>query len=278
MTPSSSATRPHITRVLLVWILLELAAAAQVRTPREILLVSWLRTAVSPVVGAAQVIVRTTKDFSWGLKDFRRLGVENGELRRTLSETRARLQLLEQELDEFRTLSRITSTFPRLDRASSIATCVHRSLGDGRLNIDAGFSRGVHRNMPVIASDGLVGRVVRVGRSHSWVETLSRAGVAVAATGGPERTPCLAVGTGTGILRVEYVPRRAPMVEGAQLITSGADGLYPPGIPVAKVAKVSEGPGTFLRVEAAPAVDLAHLETVVLVGGWNDDPKGDVTP
>ncbi len=278
MTLSSQASRPRTLQVLLVWVLLELAAAAQVRTHHEILLVSWLRTAVSPVVMTAEAAVRSGGDLLWGFRDFRRLSIENGRLRRTVATTQARLHLLTSELEQYRRTSRIISSFPRLDLEASIATCIRRSLGDGRLAIDAGVSRGVRRNMPVIANGGLVGRVVRVGRSWSWIETISRSGAAVAVAGGPERTPCLAVGTGGKTLRVEYVPRRAPMVQGVELFTTGVDGLYPAGIPVAKVFRVREGPGAFLVVEAVPAVDLARLEVVVLVGGWSGVPEGEKTP
>ncbi|NOZ93911.1 MAG: rod shape-determining protein MreC [Acidobacteria bacterium] len=278
MTRSSQAFRPRALQVLLVWVLLELAAAAQVRTGHEILLVSWLRTAVSPVVMTAQAAVRSADDLLWGLRDFRRLSVENGRLRRTVATTQARLHLLAAELEQHRMASRIVSSFPRLDLSSSVATCIRRSLGDGRLAIDAGAPRGVRRNMPVIADAGLVGRVVRVGRRWSWIETISRSGAAVAVAGGPDRTPCLAVGTGGRTLRVEYVPRRAPMVQGVELLTTGVDGLYPAGIPVAKVVRVREGPGAFLVVEAVPAVDLARLQVVVLVGGWSGAPDGAATP
>jgi len=278
MTLSNLASRPRALRVLLVWALLELVAAAQVRTHHEILLVSWLRVAVSPVVTTAQALVRSTDDLLWGLRDFRRLSIENGHLRRTLAHTEARLHLLASDVEQYRQASHIVLSFPRLDIASSVATCIHHSLGDGRLTIDAGSSLGVRRNMPVIADAGLVGRVVRVGRTLSWIETLSRSGAAVAVAGGPEGTPCLAVGTGGTILRVEYVPRRAPMVQGVKLFTTGIDGLYPAGIPVAKVLRVSEGPGAFLLVEAVPTVDLARLKVVVLVGGWNDAPEEAGTP
>lgn len=278
MTLSSQASRPRALQVLLVWVLLELAAAAQVRSGHEILLVSWLRTAVSPVVMTAQAAVRSADDLLWGLRDFRRLSVENGRLRRTVATTQARLHLLAAELQQHRRASRIVSSFPRLDLTSSVVACVRRSLGDGRLTIDAGAPRGVRRNMPVIADGGLVGRVVRVGRSWSWIETISRSGAAVAVAGGPDGTPCLAVGTGGRTLRVEYVPRRAPMVQGVELFTTGVDGLYPAGLPVAKVVRVREGPGAFLVVEAVPTVDLARLQVVVLVGGWSDAPDGAATP
>ena len=269
MTGPYPASRSRALRVVLIWLLLEVIAAAQVRTGGEILLISWLRALVSPVQAVAEGTLRLGRDMAWGLRDFRRLSAENGRLSRRLAETEARLTLLARELEQYRESVEIQTSFPRLDLRSSLATCVYRSLGGERLLLDAGSAEGVHRDMPVVAGTGLVGRVIRAGRHRSWVETVRRAGAAVAVAGGSQATPCLAVGTGGKLLKVEYVPRRAAMARGTVLSTTGTDGVYPPGIPVARVIRIREGPGAFLVVEASPVVDLDRIETVLLVGGWD---------
>jgi len=274
MAGTLRTSRPRVLRVVLIWLLAELIAAAQVRTGGEILLISWLRSLVAPVEIAATSLVGTTHDLFWGLRDFRRLGTENDRLRRQLAEARARRHLLSEELEQYRSSSELRAAFPRLDASWSIATSIHHSLGDGRLIIDAGSGDGARWSMPVIAAGGLVGRIIQVGRGRSWVETITRAGVAVAVAGGAGSIPCLAVGTGGPTLQVEYVPRRAAMARDVLLKTTGTDGVYPPGIPVARVTRVSEGPGAFLHVEALPAVDLTKLRVVLLVGGWNDAGPG----
>ncbi|HHQ48782.1 MAG TPA: rod shape-determining protein MreC [Acidobacteria bacterium] len=273
MTGSYPVSRSRSLRVVLLWLLLELIAAAQVRTGHEILLISWLRTIVSPVEAVATGTVHLGRDLVWGLRDFRRLSAENGRLEGRLAETEARLHLLAGELRQYRESVELRASFPRLDLASSLATCVHRSLGGEQLLLDAGSEEGVRRDMPVVGAKGLVGRVVRAGRHRSWVETIRRAGAAVAVAGGPQATPCLAVGTGGKVLQVEYVPRRATMARGTVLSTTGTDGVYPPGIPVARVIRIREGPGAFLRVEALPVVDLDRIDTVLVVGGWNDSAE-----
>jgi len=278
MVTSIRASHGRSLRILLIWLLVELIAAAQVRTEQENLLISWGRALITPVEIASTSLVRLAQDLAWGLQDFRRISTENVRLHRQLAEATARIHLLTGELEQYRSSSRIAASFPGLDASSSLATCVHRALGDGRLFIDAGSVDGVSRNMPVVASKGLVGRVVRAGRHRSWVETLSLAGAAVAVADGMEGTPCLVVGTGGTTLQVEYLPRRAPMALGAILLTTGTDGVYPPGIPVARVTRIREGPGAFLQVEAVPAVDLARVRVVLLVGGWNEPSSRTETP
>ena len=60
--------------------------------------------------------------------------------------------------------------------------------------------------------------------------------------------------------------RDAPVTAGEILITSGLDGKYPKGIPVAKVLKVAPSDYTqFMAIKAEPLVDLQHLEEVLLL-------------
>jgi rod shape-determining protein MreC len=67
---------------------------------------------------------------------------------------------------------------------------------------------------------------------------------------------------------VLYVPRAADLLRGDGLITSGADGIYPAGIPVARITRIRETDAPFLEIRARPTVDLATLRVVLLLPGW----------
>ena len=75
----------------------------------------------------------------------------------------------------------------------------------------------------------------------------------------------LASGTGSRQLRLEFIPRRAQLLRGAVLVTSGADGIYPPGLAVARVASIRESDEPFLEVRASPTARLATLRVVVVL-------------
>ncbi len=262
------ATRFRTRTVLLIWIMLELAAAAQVHDGRERLLTSWLRTAVRPLQVAVTATVTTVRDASSGLRDLQRLVSENAVLKRRLDEERARNLILASEARLLRQAALLSAAFPSLTDTSRVASCVFRVTAGGTLEVDAGDTDGIHVDTPVLSSAGVVGRVFRVGARSSWVETIRKANAAVAVLAGEAGIPGLATGTGTGMLRLEYIPRRARLVTGDLVVTSGTDGIYPPGLPVARVTRVRETPGPLLAVEARPLTDFSHLELVLLVPGW----------
>ncbi len=264
----AALSRTRLLRALLAWLVLEVAAAAQVRRPEGSLLLSWLRAAAAPIAAAARGTVDAGRDVAWGLGEGWRLIHENTRLRTQLQEARARNLLLQQAAAVRGEADRLLLVYPSLADRALPAAVTMRNPATGMMRLAAGWLDGVHRDAPVLAADGLVGRVVRVEPHASWVELITRATAAVAVR--VEGTPIegLAAGTGGGDLAVEYLPRRAGVLRGNLLVTSGADGIYPAGIPVARVTGVRESPGTFLAVRAAPTVTLASVRVCLVVRGW----------
>jgi rod shape-determining protein MreC len=67
-------------------------------------------------------------------------------------------------------------------------------------------------------------------------------------------------------LIMKYVDRTEDVKAGDVVITSGMDGIFPRGLLVGEVVKVSqEGPGLFLNVQVKPAVDFRKLEQVLVL-------------
>ena len=287
MTGLGVASRLRARTIVLVWLLLELLAAAQVRNGEERLLVSWARAAVHPVAVAVTATVTTVDDAgAAGLQTIERdLRAYAAEIRPRRPDALAGAAALaeavrdrERAIALLRRAAALSGAFPSLSEGFRVAACVYRVRGGGVLEIDAGTADGIVRDTPVLGPDGVVGRVIRVGVHTSWVETIQKANAGVAVLAGEARVPGLATGTGTGVLRVEYVSRRAPVVVGDPVVTSGADGIYPPDLPVARVTRVRETPGALLEVEARPVTDFAHLRLVLLVPGWGSAAGGKGTP
>jgi rod shape-determining protein MreC len=69
-------------------------------------------------------------------------------------------------------------------------------------------------------------------------------------------------GTGRGRLEMRFVLADADIREGDQLVTSGLDGVFVPGLPVAVIMAVDRETDAFARIEAQP---LAAVETSVQV-------------
>ncbi len=263
-----TAVRPVLLRSLLVWLLLELIAAAQVRYTDETVLANWVRTTAAPVVAAVDWLTTTARDLREGLRDTSRLAAEVVHLRTDLADAETRIRLLEEDRAALHEALDVASAMPELDVASVLARVTWRDLAEGVMEVSAGRLDGVVRDTVVVAPGGVVGRVIRTAPHSSRVELVTRATAAVAIRPADGNADALAVGAGDGSLRIDYLPRRSELLRGAELLTSGADGIYPPGLPVAQVAAVRESAGAFLQVTASPSAALADIRVVRLLTGW----------
>jgi rod shape-determining protein MreC len=72
------------------------------------------------------------------------------------------------------------------------------------------------------------------------------------------------------------VPRQAALERGALLVTSGGDGIYPPGIPAARVARIRESNEPFLEVTAVSTADLQAIRIVLLLPEWAPKVSADL--
>jgi rod shape-determining protein MreC len=120
----------------------------------------------------------------------------------------------------------------------------------------------VEVNQPVLATDGLVGRVVQVSGPYARVQLLTDTAASVSAM--IERTgrQALVQGTSGGALEIIYMPLQAEVRVGDLVVTAGIDGVYPRGIPIGTVLRVDPGNELFHRILLEPAVQLDRLDRV----------------
>ena len=74
----------------------------------------------------------------------------------------------------------------------------------------------------------------------------------------------VAVGTGRPYLETRYVPVLAAVEVGERVLSSGQDGVYPPGFVVGTVEAVT-GQGLDRQISIRPVVDFSHLEIVLVM-------------
>lgn len=143
------------------------------------------------------------------------------------------------------------------------------------ITISRGYATGGRPGTPLVTHLGLVGRVLKASAHTATVLLLTDPGSRIAVFSQNSRAPGILVGQGTGhALEVNFVQRDANIKEQEVLITSGLDGKYPKGIPVARVLSVAPSDYTqFLAIKAVPLVDLQHLEEVLLL-----EPMGVTRP
>jgi rod shape-determining protein MreC len=144
------------------------------------------------------------------------------------------------------------------------------------IRIGAGQNSGVRRGMAVVSTQGAVGRVVQAYAGFSDVQLLVDPASAVAVRVERSRARANVVGTGRDRrAKLEYALRSDDIEDGDDLVTSGTDGVFPPGLLVGKVTEVQrKTSATFLRAQVIPAVDPRRLEEVLVVLARNDDLEG----
>jgi rod shape-determining protein MreC len=133
------------------------------------------------------------------------------------------------------------------------------------LTINLGTSDGVGADMAVVAPAGAVGRVVTPSRHAAKVQLLVDRNAAVAVMIARSRVQGIVMGSGENLLRLEYVPGSADLANGDEVVTSGIDGIYPPGFIVGRIEAIDRLGGTFRSIRVRPAVDFSTLEQVLVV-------------
>jgi rod shape-determining protein MreC len=109
----------------------------------------------------------------------------------------------------------------------------------------------------IVSSEGLVGVVDSTSEHHATVRTIFDASLSVPVTIPGTTLAALSRGEGDR-LTINFVPRQAGLTAGKVLYTSGAGGMFPPGIAVARITDVQPVPGQlFVSVVAEP---VAHWQ------------------
>ncbi len=126
-----------------------------------------------------------------------------------------------------------------------------------KLLIDRGARQGVVAGAPVINENGVLGQVTRVYPLHAEVTLLVDKDAAIPVMNGRTHSRSAAFGAPAGAesseMELRFMPGNADVQVGDVLVTSGVDGVYPPGLSVAKVARVErQADSAFARIALTP--------------------------
>ena len=211
--------------------------------------VQWL--AMRPVLAA-----RWIGDYFGGLHQAR---TTEEDARRKLILQAQRANQVEQLTIENAQLRKLLGLRERLNTPSIAAEVLYDAADPytRRVIIDKGLAQGIAAGSPVIDESGVLGQVTRVHPLISEVTLVTDREQAVPIINTRTGSRGIAYGDagahGTGGLELRYMAANADVQPGDLLTTSGVDGVYPPGIPVAKVEKVERRPDSaFARIACQP--------------------------
>jgi rod shape-determining protein MreC len=246
-----------------------------------------VRTAIGSVLYPLQQAALVPRDMLRGgasyFIDQRRLLTDNDTLQsKNLQAANAtqRLALLEAENAELRRLVGLKDQ----QFAQSLIAAVLYDTRDPfvrRLVLDKGSQHGLAPGMPVMDDVGIVGQVTRVFPFSSEMNLITDKDQAVPIQ--VVRNGLRAItfgGQQPGQLDIRFLAANADIVVGDELVTSGIDGVYPPGLPVARVTKVERtGSGGFARITCQPTAGVdKHRHLLVLLAKPQPKPKAAEAP
>src|SRR5713226_2673529 len=130
--------------------------------------------------------------------------------------------------------------------------------------IDKGSNQGIRRDMAVISGDGVVGKIVLVFGDTSQVLLINDQSSGVGAILEQSRLQGILKGKASGELVLDKIMSDEEVKAGDKVLTSGGDQIFPKGLPIGSVTRVSTG-GQFLQVALQPAAALNHLEEVLVI-------------
>ena len=227
----------------------------------------WVSGALTPL---ERVLVGTGNWLHEGWRDYVNIGGlrrENRELREENEKLHIEQARLSEQAAQAGRLQALLD-FKQRFIAQTVAAQVIGSSGTEQsriLYIDRGAKDGLHTDMAVITPEGVVGKVRDVFPGTAQVLVLNDATSGVGALLEQSRLHGVVKGTPTGDLLLDHVMVDEKVEPGERVLTSGGDRIYPKGLPIGTVAKVSPGSDLFLNVRIRPAADLHRLEEVLVV-------------
>ena len=207
---------------------------------------------------------------AWGnYVDLRGVRAENETLRKQLADAEVRLQEQRALAGRAVRLQELLDLRTGMSAPTLAAEVIAGSANPGMMTvtIDRGSAAGVMADMAVLASKGIVGRVVAPVASHAArVQLLIDRNAAAGALVERTRAGGMIVGVEADPpLRMELVANLADVKPGDVVIASGVDGIYPKGFAIGYVESSERGSGLYRSITVRPAVDFSSLEDVLVV-------------
>jgi rod shape-determining protein MreC len=142
------------------------------------------------------------------------------------------------------------------------------------ITIDAGESDGVKSEMPIVSETGLVGKVVAISRHFSIGQLVINKDFRASARVQRSRVDGIIAWDGGEMLQLKNVAKKQDVKEGDVIITSEYSSVFPTGIKVGVVSRISEKPGSLFKdIDLTPAVDFPSLEQVFIITTATDTER-----
>jgi rod shape-determining protein MreC len=232
----------------------------------------WMQAAASPIQSASSKAGGAGSTLISQIVNFRQTAVENEQLKQRLSQTELELQNARQAAEENERLKSLLNLKEQTGYNSVVGRVIARdsSVWFNTITINLGSSSGIALNMPVVTDGGIVGRVIALSPWTAQVMMVTDEKAAAGAiVGQVSGSGALGSVRGLGesdLIEMRYVSGLQPVQVGDHVLTTGQDGIYPPGLNVGQVVEVKPGTATQAhQIFIRPGARLDQLEEVAVL-------------
>ena len=202
---------------------------------------------------------------------------ENEQLKRDSLLNAPKLQRLAVLEAENAQLLRLIDAKPAPGRKTTIAEILYESRDafTRKVVIDRGSNHDVRLGQAVIDHVGVIGQVTRVFPFVSEVSLVTDKTQSVPVQNARSGLRSVTFGLGhDGALELRFIPVNADIQTGDVLVTSGIDGTYPAGLPVATVSNIERNAAfAFARITCTPSAGVSSFNRVVVLSDGPTRPE-----
>ena len=228
-------------------------------------------TVVAPIQRGFTTATRPVGNFFSSLADLANLRGENERLRRRLEQVESEadgLPVIEDENEELRGFLDLGKSWRTMDTVTATVISDGPSNWKWSIEISKGRRDGIRNDMAVINPQGLVGKIIRVGRDYATVLLLvDPAGAASARIPDQGDAGLVECNGGGERLSLTSIDTTTPVAVGDEVVTLGRDrGIFPAGIEIGEVAEVAGSEAALERqIDVEPSVDFKSLGYVTVL-------------
>lgn len=233
----------------------------------------WVRLAIATAAWPLQRVAYLPIDAGGNIGDYlTRLSVmksENDELRRAQlasAHLLLRQDHLELENKRLRALLDMQAKQPVKGLVAEIMYAARDPFAR-KVIIDKGLQHGVAGGQAVVDELGVIGQVTRVFPLMSEVSLLTDKDQAIPVKVQRNGLRSVLAGAGPGMMELRFLAANAEVNVGDILVTSGLDGVYLPGLPVARIAKIDrDNSFAFARITCEPLAGVERHGLALVLG------------
>lgn len=232
----------------------------------------WAQALLSPFQRATAGVGSTGSGFFQYISNLRNAAAENTQLKQHIEQMEMELNQLRADRDENKRLRELLDFKEKAQYQMVTAGIIARdpSIWFDTVTLNRGSTSGIELNMPVATPGGIVGRIVGVGPWSSQVMLITderaAAGAVVGQLGQSNALGSVRGLGENGLLEMRYVSGLEEVSVGDYVVTTGQDGIYPPGLNVGTVVEVKKGSATVAHtIHIKPGARLNALGEVAVL-------------